>query len=90
MPQTALENEDDIVEGVEEEFEIVIEDDTPEEDRDREPMPEEIVDNLEKDELEEYSVEKSKQLKKYGTTSAELKKKLNANAMPQLTMLDNK
>ena len=27
-------------------------------------MPEEIVDNLEKDELEEYSVEKSKQLKK--------------------------
>ena len=64
MPQTALENEDDIVEGVEEEFEIVIEDDTPEEDRDREPMPEEIVDNLEKDELEEYSVEKSKQLKK--------------------------
>jgi len=64
MPQTALENEDDIVEGVEEEFEIVIEDDTPEEDRNREPMPEEIVDNLEKDELEEYSVEKSKQLKK--------------------------
>jgi len=64
MPQTALENEDDIVEGVEEEFEIVIEDDTPEEDRDREPMPEEIVDSLEKDELEEYSIEKSKQLKK--------------------------
>ena len=66
MPQTALENEDDIVEGVEEEkeFDIVVEDDTPEEDRDREPMPEEIVDNLEKDELEEYSVEKSKQLKK--------------------------
>lgn len=51
MPQTALENEDDIVEGVEEEFEIVIEDDTPEEDRDREPMPEEIVDNLEKTSL---------------------------------------
>ena len=66
MPQTALENEDDIVEGVEEEkeFDIVVEDDTPEEDRDREPMPEEIVDNLEKDELEEYSVEKAKQLKK--------------------------
>ena len=62
MPQTALEDEGNIVE--EEEFEIVIEDDTPEEDRDREPMPEEIVDNLEKDELEEYSVEKSKQLKK--------------------------
>ena len=62
MPQTALEDEGNIVE--EEELEIVIEDDTPEEDRDREPMPEEIVDGLEKDELEEYSVEKSKQLKK--------------------------
>ena len=69
MPQTALENEavEEVVEtpeAAEEEFEIVIENDTPEEDRDREPMPEEIVDNLEKDELEEYSVEKSKQLKK--------------------------
>lgn len=70
MPQTALENEaveEEVVEtpeAVEEEFEIVVEDDTPEEDRDREPMPEEIVDNLEKDELEEYSVEKAKQLKK--------------------------
>ena len=69
MPQTALENEtvEEIVEtpeAVEEEFEVVIENDTPEEDRDREPMPEEIVDNLEKDELEEYSVEKAKQLKK--------------------------
>jgi len=61
MPQTALENEtvEEIVEtpeAVEEEFEVVIENDTPEEDRDREPMPEEIVDNLEKDELDEYSV----------------------------------
>ena len=69
MPQTALENEtvEEIVETpepAEEEFEVVIENDTPEEDRDREPMPEEIVDNLEKDELEEYSVEKAKQLKK--------------------------
>ena len=62
MPQTALEDEGNIVE--EKEFEVVVEDDTPEEDRDREPMPEEIVDNLEKDELEEYSVEKAKQLKK--------------------------
>ena len=62
MPQTALEDEGNIVE--EEELEIVIENDTPEEDRNREPMPEEIVDSLEKDELEEYSVEKAKQLKK--------------------------
>jgi len=69
MPQTALENEavEEVVEtpeAAEEEFEVVIENDTPEEDRDREPMPEEIVDTLEKDELEEYSVEKAKQLKK--------------------------
>ena len=41
MPQTALENEaveEEVVEtpeAVEEEFEIVVEDDTPEEDRDR-------------------------------------------------------
>lgn len=35
--------------------EIDIEDDTPEADRGREPMPKEIVDELEADELEEYS-----------------------------------
>jgi len=67
MPQTALENEteNEVEEAVEEkEFEIVVENDTPEEDRDRDPMPEEIVGNLENDELEEYSVEKAKQLKK--------------------------
>lgn len=36
-------------------FDIEIEDDTPPEDRDREPMPKEIVEELDKDELEEYS-----------------------------------
>ena len=36
-------------------FEIEIEDDTPEEDRDRQPLPKDIVDELEDDELEEYS-----------------------------------
>ena len=46
------------------EFEIAIEDDTPEEDRNKEAMPQEIVQNLEKDELDEYSKEKGKQLKK--------------------------
>lgn len=52
-------------EGVEDDgFEIEIADDTPEEDRGREPMPKEIVQKLEEDELDEYSVEKAKQLKK--------------------------
>ena len=75
MPQTALE-ETELTESVVgalpeiepdeeiQEFEITIEDDTPEEDRERDPMPETIVDDLESDELEEYSVEKTKQLKK--------------------------
>lgn len=47
--------------------EIEIEDDTPEPDRGREPMPKEIVDELEADELEEYSEKvklRLKQMKK--------------------------
>jgi hypothetical protein len=39
----------------EEKFEFEIEDDTPPEDRGREPMPKEIVQQLEEDELEDYS-----------------------------------
>jgi hypothetical protein len=49
---------------VAEELEIEVKDDTPQEDRNRETMPEAIVEDLEKDELEEYSKEKGKQLKK--------------------------
>ena len=41
--------------AAEEKFEFEIEDDTPPEDRGREPMPKEIVDELDNDELEEYS-----------------------------------
>ena len=35
-------------------FDIEIEDDTPAEDRNKEPMPKEIVEELEKDELDKY------------------------------------
>ena len=41
--------------SAEEEFEFEIEDDTPPEDRDKKPMPKEIVEELDNDELEEYS-----------------------------------
>ena len=41
-------------------IEIEIEDDTPAEDRGREPMPKHIVEELEEDELESYD-EKAKQ-----------------------------
>ena len=77
MPQTALEdtetNETIITSPQKEEapkaeenseFEIEIVDDTPEDDKNRQPMPEEIVEDLEKDELDEFSKEKGKQLKK--------------------------
>lgn len=48
-------------------FDIEIEDDTPEEDRGRQPMPKELVDELEKDELEKYdeaTKQRLKQMKK--------------------------
>ena len=85
MPQTALENIDatetviDAPQQPEEkseedqEFEIEIVDDTPEEDQGRKTMPEEIVEDLENDELEEYSKEKGKQLKKVWNDERRLK-----------------
>jgi len=45
------------------EVELDIVDDTPEEDRGKEPMPQEIVDELEADELEEYSDKVKQRLK---------------------------
>lgn len=52
---------------IEKDLDIEVEDDTPAEDRGRAPMPKEIVDELEADELEEYSDSvktRLKQLKK--------------------------
>jgi hypothetical protein len=57
----------DEIEQGDDKFEIEIEDDTPEQDRGREPMPQNIVEELEQDELEEYSDNvkiKFKQMKK--------------------------
>lgn len=67
--------DDDFTFEIEDEFagggsvkpEIEVEDDTPEADRGREPMPKEIVDELEADELEDYSEKvklRLKQMKK--------------------------
>jgi hypothetical protein len=59
-------NEDDFQWEVED-ADIEVEDDTPEADRGREPMPKEIVDELEADELEDYSEKvklRLKQMKK--------------------------
>ena len=77
MPQTALEEtetNETVIDAPQQkapakqeetsEFEIEIVDDIPEEDKGRDSMPEEIVENLEKDELDEYTKEKGKQLKK--------------------------
>jgi hypothetical protein len=62
-----FEIEEDFAEGGSVKPEIEVEDDTPEADRGREPMPKEIVDELEADELEEYSEKvklRLKQMKK--------------------------
>jgi hypothetical protein len=44
-------------------FELEIEDDTPPLDRNRKPLPKDVVENLESDELEEYTGEVKKKLK---------------------------
>jgi len=47
----------------EDSFEIEIEDDTPEEDRNRQPMPKELVEELDKDELDKYDEATKQRLK---------------------------
>jgi hypothetical protein len=49
----------------EDSLEIQIEDDTPAEDRGRQPMPQEIVQELEADELDDYSDKAKERLKQY-------------------------
>ena len=56
---------DEIDNETEDSLEIEIEDDTPPEDRGRQPMPQEIVQELEDDELEEYSDKARERLKQY-------------------------
>jgi len=57
MPQLDLQEfkfPDDVANQVANEIEVEIEDDTPEEDRGRTPMPKELIEELEQDELESY------------------------------------
>ena len=53
----------DEIDDNEDVIEIEIEDDTPEEDRGREPMPKHIVDELEDDELDSYDAKAQQRLK---------------------------
>jgi hypothetical protein len=50
------------VEDTAEDFKIEIEDDTPEQDRNRKPLPQNIVEELDKDDLEDYSDKVKKRL----------------------------
>jgi len=52
-------------EDVKENLEIEVEDDTPEEDRNKKPSEPEFVEQLEKDELEEYSDEAKKKISQF-------------------------
>ena len=51
------------IEDKEKDFELEIEDDPPEQDRNRQPLPKEMVQELEEDELEEYSEKVKTRLK---------------------------
>ena len=67
----------EVEEEVKDEIEVEIVDDVPAGDRNREALPQEIVDELEKDDLTEYSDKVKKrlgQMKRSGTMNAAPKK----------------
>ena len=80
------------------EFEVEVVDDTPEEDRGRDPLPQEIVQELEADELEDYSEKvkvRLKQMKKVWhderrAKEQELREKNEAVAYAQRLMEENR
>lgn len=63
FPDEIEEKESKLSAKQEDDFEIEIEDDTPPEDRNRQPLPKELLQELEKDELEDYSEETKVKLK---------------------------
>jgi hypothetical protein len=63
MTTHTSEAEDGFEYEVEDELQIEVEDDTPEADRGRDPMPKELVEELEADELEDYSEKVKTRLK---------------------------
>ena len=92
----SYEVEDDVVEV--EKPEIEIEDDTPEADRGREPMPKELVEELEADELEDYSDKvktRLKQMKKVWhderrEKEREMREKTEALSVAQRVLEENR
>jgi hypothetical protein len=82
----------------EEQFEVEIEDDTPPEDRGREPMPKSLVEELEQDELDQYDdnvKQKLKQMRKVWHDERREKEKAareqqEALALAQKLMEENK
>jgi hypothetical protein len=62
FPDEASEEKTEAKQEIVDEIEIKIEDDTPPEDRGKKPLPKEVVNELESDDLEEYSDKVKKRL----------------------------